>query len=188
MPPADTPSTAEPPVYNVVGRSVALGPLRRDLLPRYVRWMNDFEVTVHFGRPPAPVTAESEAKWLDAVEANPAQVIFTMYELATGRPIGTAGLYGVQHVERIAEFGIGIGEKDCWGKGYGTETARLVVDYAFRHLGMHAVYLRTAAFNERGVRAYTKAGFRMVGRQREATFRDGARHDLIWMDCLASEW
>ena len=32
------------PIINFAGEKVALGPLRRDLVPLYQRWYNDFEV------------------------------------------------------------------------------------------------------------------------------------------------
>ncbi len=83
-----------------------------------------------------------------------------MYELATQRPIGTAGEFDVDHRRRTAKFGIAIGERDCWGKGYGTEATRLVLDYGFVALGLHNVWLWTVGPNERAIRAYARAGFR----------------------------
>ena len=92
-----------------------------------------------------------------------------------------AQLETVLHVEieRLlrsdAKFGILIGEKDCWGKGYGTETALLMLDYGFTGLGLHNIMLRTDSFNERGVGAYLRAGFREIGRRREAVRVAGRR-------------
>lgn len=31
------------PIVNITGERVALGPLRRDLIPTHQRWFNDFE-------------------------------------------------------------------------------------------------------------------------------------------------
>ena len=38
------PPSSEAPILNLRGEKVALGPLRRDLVPTYLRWINDFEV------------------------------------------------------------------------------------------------------------------------------------------------
>jgi hypothetical protein len=33
----------EAPILNIVGEKLALGPIDREHLPRYLRWLNDFE-------------------------------------------------------------------------------------------------------------------------------------------------
>ena len=103
-------------------------------------------------------------------------------------PIGTVALVGVDYRNRRAEFGIGIGEPDYRNKGYGTETTRLVLDYAFNVVGLHSVMLGVFEFNHRAVRAYEKAGFKEIGRRRQSYFADGRMWDEIWMDCLGPEF
>jgi len=178
------------PVINITGELVALGPQRRDLLPLYHRWVNDFEVTRTLTLGFAPVTWEAEEAWFTraSAEAGGRDAAFTIYERAGLRPIGNTGLHEIDHQHATAEFGIMIGEKDCWGKGYGTETARLMLEYGFTGLGLHNTMLRVYAFNERGIRAYHKAGIREVGRRREARRIGGRAVDIVIMDCLATEF
>jgi RimJ/RimL family protein N-acetyltransferase len=102
--------------------------------------------------------------------------------------IGAAGLRNIAQQHRTAEYAIMIGEKSCWGKGYGTETTILMLDYAFTVLGLHNVLLNTFSYNERAIRAYTRAGFRVMGRQREAARLGDQIYDIIFMDCLATEF
>ena len=52
--------SSEQPDLNIVGEKVALGPLRRDLLPLYTRWMNDFDVIRTLGVPLRPMPTQSE--------------------------------------------------------------------------------------------------------------------------------
>src|SRR5262249_8485677 len=157
------------PILNIVGDKVALGPRRRDLLPVYLQWINDFETTRTLALGLQPVTWEAEQAWYDHTSTGePAVVAFTVYERPTMRPIGNTDLRHIDHVPRTAEFGILIGEKDCWGKGYGTETTTLMLDYGFTGLGLHNIMLRVFDFNARGIRAYTRAGFRVIGHRREA--------------------
>lgn len=56
---------------------------------------------------------------------------------------------------------------DARGKGFGTETTSLMLDYAFTVLGLHSVGLAVAEFNAAGIRAYQKAEFQECGRWRE---------------------
>jgi diamine N-acetyltransferase len=102
------------------------------------------------------------------------------------RPIGFTYLSDI--AEQKAEFGIVIGERACQGKGYGTEATRLMLDYAFNILNLHNVMLKVAAYNEAGIRAYEKAGFQVIGRRREVKMINGKRWDMIYMDCLATEF
>jgi RimJ/RimL family protein N-acetyltransferase len=175
------------PIINITGELVALGPIRRDLIPTYQRWINDWEVVRTLGQAIRPMTLEAEEGWYNGA-ATGSSVIFQIYERATLRPIGTTCLDGIDHQHRSAMFGILIGEKDCWGKGYGTETARLMLDYGFNALGLHNIMLQVYAFNERGYRAYLRVGYREIGRRRQALVRAGVAHDVILMDCLASEF
>jgi RimJ/RimL family protein N-acetyltransferase len=178
----------EQPVVNIVGDLVALGPLRRELLPAYERWINDLGIARNLGVPPMPMTMEQEEAWYDGLASRPHDVAFVIYEKATWRAIGNTALHQIDHRHRTAEFGILIGEPDCRGKGYGTETARLMLDYAFTALGLHNVQLRVFAYNRQAIRAYQKAGYREIGRRREAQWMGGKLWDVVYMDCLATEF
>jgi RimJ/RimL family protein N-acetyltransferase len=101
--------------------------------------------------------------------------------------IGNTNLFNVDLHNGTADFGILIGEPDAWGKGYGTEATRLMLDYAFDVLGLHNVQLQVYSNNERAVRAYQRAGFRRVGVRRAARKLGRERHDVIYMDAVASE-
>ena len=182
------PPSSEQPVLNIVGERVALGPLREDLLPVYGRWINDFGTIRMLGLPPAPVTAEKERDWYEDRSKAENDLMFTIYERATLRPIGHTDLFHVDYRNRTAEWGILIGEADARGKGYGTETARLMLDYAFTALGLHNVMLTVFEFNAAGIRAYEKAGFKPIGRRRECRVMGGEVYDEVYMDCLASEF
>lgn len=177
------------PIVNIIGEKVALGPIRRDLLPLYQRWVNDFEVVrTMMALPMRPVPWEAEAAWYENAIKSEHQVIFTIYERSSLRPIETTDLRGIDYRNRSAEFGIMIGEKDCWGKGYGTETTQLMLDYGLTALGLHNIMLTVLSVNARGIRAYTRAGFREIGRRRQAHRLGGRAYDVVYMDCLATEF
>jgi len=173
------------PNLNIIGEWVALGPLRRDLIPLYCRWNNDFATTRTLARS-QPLTVDAMTAAYDAAP-DAGAVDFTIYERATGRPIGSAYLHDIDHRNRTAEFGIVLGEADARGKGYGTETARLMLDYAFTDLGLHRVMLRVYAFNRAGLRAYGKAGFRVFGTRRQCHSMGGRLWDVIFMEATSNE-
>ena len=180
--------TRETPIVNITGAAIALGPIRRDLVPTYQRWLNDFAMLRTLGQPPRTMTLEQEQSWYDGAAQSGSTYTFTIYELATWVPIGNTSLMDVDWRNRTAEFGILIGEAEARGKGHGTEATRLMLDFAFVALGLHSVFLRVHEYNLAGQRAYARAGFREFGRRRQCQLMGGRRWDVIFMDCLASEF
>ena len=172
-----------------MGEKVALGPLRKDLVPTYTRWYNNFHTLRTLATTPAPLTLEQDERQHERLVAlSKTQVSFTVYERSSRHPIGSAGLLDVDYRNRTAEFALAIAEPGARGKGYGTETTRLVLDYAFTGLGLHNVMLRVFEFNLAGIRVYRKSGFKEFGRQRESIFMGGKMWDIIYMECLSTEW
>lgn len=105
------------------------------------------------------------------------------------RLIGFVGLGGEQmKVHGDTFVGIGIGEPDFWGKGYGTEAMNLILQYAFMELNLQRVSLDVFEYNPRAIHSYEKAGFRIEGRQRKTMMREGKRWDVIYMGILREEW
>ncbi len=177
------------PIINIVGEKVALGPLRRDLTPTYQRWINDFTALRTLGSVvPRPTTFEQEVSWYESVAKGDGQAAFTVYDRDSLTPIGNTNLHAIDYRNRTAEFGILIGEREARGKGYGTETTRLMLDYAFTALGLHNVMLLVAEYNLAGRRAYERAGFREFARRREAWLMGGKLWDIVYMECLATEF
>lgn len=180
----------ERPVLNISGNKVGLGPLQKNMVPAFLRWENDFAVSSMSGEALRPLSLEQLEERFERHlrETHAWQITFAIYELASMQVIGSTALRNIDKTHRTAEYRIVIGEKSCWGKGYGTETTILMLDYAFMVLGLHNVVLHTFGYNERAVRAYTRAGFRVIGRQREAARLGDQVHDVIFMDCLATEF
>ena len=185
-------SPSEMPIVNVLGKKVSLGPTMRSQIPTIYRWSNDFQVSVLSGDPLRPVTLESLYADYDRQSAKeePQQkwIEFSMYERASMRFIGLTSLRHLDHRNQTATFGIIIGEKDCWHKGYGTEATKLILDYGFTVLNLHNIDLSTYAYNEASHKAYLRAGFREIGRRREAHRWRNHVYDEVIMDCLATDF
>jgi diamine N-acetyltransferase len=141
------------PLINIAGERVALGPLQRDLLPVYQRWANDFAGLHTLGASIRPMTQEGEAAWYERAATAHNEVSFTIYERQTWTPIGNTSLMAIDERNRKAEYGILIGEPSARGKGYGTETTRLMLDYGFTALGLHNILLIVHEFNPAARRA-----------------------------------
>ncbi len=175
------------PILNIEGERVALGPLQPELLLTYQRWHNDVATSRTFALS-QPSTLEQETAWLAELTAAKDMAFFTIYTRPAWILIGTTYLTGIDHLHRRAEFGMLIGETAYRGQGYGTETAQLMLDFAFTVLNLHSVMLTVYEYNLGARRAYAKAGFRETARRRQCHWQDGRFWDEIVMDCLATEF
>jgi hypothetical protein len=114
------PGAGESLIIQFRSELVGLGPIRRELLPTYQRWINDFGTLRTLGVPPQPTTLEGEQQWYDRASVGDDKT-FTIYELKSERPIGVVSLRSIDFRNRTASYGLMIGEPDARGRGYGTE-------------------------------------------------------------------
>src|SRR5918994_5952110 len=130
--------------------------------------------------PPLPLSLEEvearDKRWLEERHTDSAWFAIDV----AGELIGICGLHAIDQYQQRADVGIRIG-KEFWGKGYGQDAVRTVVDYGFRHLNLVKISLQVLADDERAVGAYLKAGFVEEGRLRDHVWYDGARHDELVM-------
>jgi [ribosomal protein S5]-alanine N-acetyltransferase len=163
--------------------------LVREDIPTMTAWFQNPEYSAYLmGAAARPLTLEAETKWFeDNVTPSQSLVCFGIIELETNRLIGTCSLMDINPVNGLATLGIGIGEPECLGKGFGTEAVKLLVEYGMFFLNLHNIKLEVFGFNPRAIRAYEKAGFSLVGRRRAAYVLGGKRYDDIIMDITREE-
>ena len=118
---------------------------------------------------------------------DPEYFSFYVRTLSDDRLIGFLDMR-VDLIHSDVMVGIGIGERDFWNKGYGTDMMKVCLRYAFSELGVQRVSLGVLAYNARAQRSYEKAGFRLEGRTRRDIMREGQRNDTLWMGILREEW
>jgi hypothetical protein len=81
--------------------------------------------------------------------------------------------------------GILLGEKDTWGHGYGPEALRLLLDHAYRDLGLTQISLCVHATNARAIRAYEKVGFTVERRLTVGRWLFGRGVEILVMTAVA---
>jgi RimJ/RimL family protein N-acetyltransferase len=147
---------------DLVGKLVKLRALRPDDAETLVANAADPEFGRYLGGWSwIPYSVEDAREFI--ARRDPARVTWAVEVLEDATCIGTAGLQDLDFRNRHCYWGIGIGPPNRWGQGYGTEACILSVRFAFRQLGMEKVYLQVHQGNERGRRAYEKAGFSVEG-------------------------
>jgi RimJ/RimL family protein N-acetyltransferase len=156
-------------------------------LPLFVLWFNDPEVRYWLSMSEAPeFTLEGEQEWYEEMRADPWRVVWCI-ETEDGQPIGNLALQAIDETHGRATFGISIGEKAYWGRGYGTEALRAVLRYAFQEMGLRRVVLEADEDNARAIRCYEKCGFQREGLLRAHRLRHGEPVNGVIMSVLREE-
>lgn len=172
----------------IVGRRVVLRRHRPENLATVYRWYRDPEVARLTRYQIRPMPRDEVERFFQTRLLGPDSVAYAIHIALTDRLIGLTTFSSLDPDNGSVSFHITLGERDAWGQGYGTEAASLMLRHAFERLGLHRVGLSVFSFNERAIRSYEKAGFRMEGRLRDAIARDGRYWDEIQMGALRPEW
>ncbi|MCL6449903.1 MAG: GNAT family N-acetyltransferase [Acetobacteraceae bacterium] len=173
------------------GKSVRLRPVEPEDAAALHRWGQDWEVQRLGSGGPDVVPARPMAyyrEWIKALAGKKDAHAFMIVERDGGRAVGFIQLRNVDQRDRCCELSIEIGEKDCWGKGYGREAVRLALGLAFEELGLNRVGAACHEFNPRAIRCFEAAGFRREGVYRAALFRDGRFWADVQLSILAGEY
>ncbi|MCF6278012.1 MAG: GNAT family N-acetyltransferase [Anaerolineales bacterium] len=170
-------------------RLVAMEPDRDAALMN--AWRRDSEYARLLDSDPVRLYSTSQTKeWFEKQQKTEAfkGIEFMIRTLEEDQPIGFVGLDGIAWHHGNSWVGIGIGERDYWSKGCGTDAMHIIARYAFEELGLHCLTLNVFAYNQRAIRAYQKVGYKVEGTVREAVHRDGKYWDVIFMGLLRENW
>jgi diamine N-acetyltransferase len=171
----------------LTGRRVYLRALSKDDLPYIQKWSNDAELRRLTGEV-APMSGAEIKKWYEDLLADKDRMWFAIVLKRGDWVIGEAGLLRMFRPWRNTDMTIIIGEKDAWGKGYGTEAGYLLLDYAFRRLGFHRISVGVVGFNKRALRFWESLGFKKEGVERDEYYYDNEYSDGVMMSILEDEF
>lgn len=170
----------------IEGKKVYLSPVNMEDAEKYAEWINDMEVTVNLTLSSHVISTIMEKELL--LKLSSSGNSFAIIARENDKLIGNCGFLNVDSVNRKAEVGIFIGDKNYWNKGYGTEALSLLLDFGFNVRNLNNIYLTVKDFNSRAIKCYEKLGFKLIGRRREASIFGDRRYDDILMDMLPSDF
>lgn len=174
-------------LYGALIRLTAPNPDSEADVAALIRWARDSEyLRLQNGDPAMPRSAARAKEILSDAQARNGAT-FILRPLDDERALGFVGLW-VNWTHGDAWLGIGIGDRDDWSKGYGSEALRLALRYAFTELNLHRVSLTVLEGNARAIRAYEKAGFVFEGQSRQYSRYDGQWLGEVFMGILKEEW
>ena len=166
----------------LIGSKLKLVPFKEEhITDTYIGWLNNLEINRFLEVRFVHQTYETVLAYISSFYGDAEKYMWGVYLKSTNDLIGTATLSDINRHHRWGALGLMIGEKEYWGKGYGTEIINLVVDYAFKRLGLHKVTAGTVAANQGSVKAFQKAGFEIEGKAKSNFYLDGKYHDSLYL-------
>ncbi len=163
----------------LVGDKVYLrGVTQNDVGEKYLRWMNDPEVTRYMGWRAFPSSKQAISDYI-ASQHNSHSLFLAIVDKSTDEHVGNVHLGPIDWVHRRAELAMLLGETDFWGKGYMSEVFELVTQHAFQVLNLHKLKAGTESGNIGALKVFNKAGWVEEGRLKAETYREGEFRDMV---------
>lgn len=164
-----------------------LTPMEEQFIPLKVKWINDPDVR-HSLNFDYPLSVAGTKQWLYKICRDETRKDFVICLKADHTPIGYAGLLNIDFRNSKVETYLGIGEPGYWGKGYGTTTKRLLVEFAFYELGLRRVYSYNWPENIGMTSINRRLGFKVEGKLRQDVLSHGEYRDRILMALLRDDY
>ncbi len=169
------------------GEKIYLRPIEQGDIALLHMWANDPEVRGLTGEV-RPSSYEGAVEFYQRIQKSEDRIWLAVVLRETDQVIGETGLLRMFPAWRTTDWSLIIGEKSVRGKGYGTEVARLMLDYAFGHQNFHRVAIGVVGFNTKALKFYEQIGFRQEGIQRDGYYHDHRYHDFVMMSMLEVEF
>ncbi len=154
----------------------------------YPSWFSDSEVNSFNTHWKSPSTLSQLESFVHSLINDSSKQVWAIYSLRDSIHIGNISLQLIDHFNQTAELAFLLGEKKYWGKGYGADAARLVMEHAFKHLNLQRIYLGCFENNIGMNKLAMKLGFVQEGVRRKAVFNQGKFRDVVEYGILKNEF
>lgn len=171
----------------LIGNRIRLTAITETDLPTVTTWYSDGDFLRLLDAIPAMPRTQDELKseFLGGKSNNTFR--FAIRKLDSEQIIGIIQLQSILWNHGVSWVAIELGP-EYRSQGYGQEAMKLCLKFAFHELNLHRVQLSVFSYNESGIGAYEKVGFKQEGTYREFLFRDGKRYDMLLYGILRNEW
>ncbi|NGP78145.1 GNAT family N-acetyltransferase [Balneolaceae bacterium YR4-1] len=145
----------------------------------YVDWMNDPDMICYM-ESGGDYTGEKLRKFLKEVEEK--EILFLAIHLKeNGMHLGKIKMDPINEKDGRVEYGIMMGRKSEWGKGYAREASNTIIDYCFEELGIRKITLGVVAVNEAALHLYRSMGFSEEGVYKKHSLYEGKYSNIVRM-------
>jgi ribosomal-protein-alanine N-acetyltransferase len=127
----------------------------------YVSWINDIEVNTYL-ETRGNYTLSLLKEYIQN-QYNKEVYFWALHLKNSGSHIGNIKIDPINTQNNSGEYGVLIGDKSSWGKGYATEASHTIINYCFEELKLSKITLGVIEDNTNAVNLYKKIGFEIDG-------------------------
>ena len=173
-------------IYNLNEEYFVRALRESDLDGPYISWFEDQEVCAYNSHGKFFKTQDHFRNYL-AGKVREDQVVWAICHKNDGH-IGNVSLQVISFINRNADFGIIIGDKNHWGGGVAFQAAMKIFYHGFFKLNLKRIYCQTAASNKSMQSLAKKLGMLEEGCRRSNLYLDGKWVDIIEYGILKNEF
>lgn len=152
----------------------------------YVDWLNDPEV-YQYMETRGNYTFAKLRDFLKEVEKK--DILFWGIHLKDSLlHLGNIKIDPVNTRHGTAEYGIMMGRRSEWGKGYAKEASLTIIDYCFKKIGLRKITLGVISNNKSAVELYKKIDFKTEGVLKKQGIYNGIYCDALRMAIFNPEF
>ena len=170
---------------NIQEKEISLKSLnQQDAVGRWWQWFNDKEVTKFMNKGHNQNTPEQQLDFFNKVKNSNQDCVLGIFYNKNNKHIGTTAIHNIRYESGIKKgnFGIIIGEKFFWGKGYGTQAWRMMTNFAFNTLDLNVIETKVFSSNESSLKVAKKIGFEPKRLVKNDIIKDGKMIDRIILE------
>jgi len=170
-----------------VDEQIYLEAIDRSFVLKIYEWKNDLELSSLINANPMPVTLEEAETWLKKTNSDKNQLMMGVF-YSEKELIGIVRLMYIDWINRNAELGVCIAQKDFRGRGIGKKVIKSILNYAFSYLNLNKVYLKVAENNSQACKCYESVGFTRCGLLKQHFWVHDHYIDAVVMEILHAEF
>lgn len=173
----------------LIGENLYLRGLRpSDADGGYPSWFNDPEVCRYNSHHVFPYNRQKALEYIEYTQRTRDALVLAVVIKKDDRHIGNVSLQDISYINRTADFAVIIGEKECWGRGYSKEAARMIIDHGFSSLNLHRISCGTTEDNLPMQKLALAMGFKQEGIRKQAVFKNNRYLDIVEFGLLKCQW
>lgn len=169
----------------LIGEKIYLKLLKpEDVTTSYVNWLNDEEINQFLECRWKPHTLEEIKEYVDKIDSDESNYLFGIYIKEINEYVGNIKIGEINKNHRYADIGLLIGNKNAWGKGYGSEAIKLVTQFAKNELNLNKLVAGIYGNNIGSYKAFIKSGYQEAARYKKHRYYKGNYIDEIVVEKL----
>ena len=148
-----------------------------DITQSYVDWLNDPVVTRYSQQRHMQHTYETCSNYYKSFQGS-ANCFLAIELKSTGKMIGTATVYK-DMINRVADVGLMIGDRTAWGKGYGSESWKVILEELMEDTTIDKITAGTLRANQGMLKILNKSPLKEEAVRCRQEIVEGKRIDSI---------